>query len=47
MKNVALPEQALDRLREDPAIAANIDHADGYTLRPPPRQTLLPTFWWG
>lgn len=34
VKNVAVPEQALAQLREDTAVAANIDHADGYTLEP-------------
>jgi hypothetical protein len=34
VKNVAVPQQALSQLRQDPRIAANIDHADGYTLEP-------------
>jgi hypothetical protein len=32
VKNVVVPQQALPQLRLDPAVAANIDHADGYTL---------------
>ncbi len=32
VKNVAIPQQALSQLQQDPAIAANIDHANGYTL---------------
>jgi hypothetical protein len=35
VKNVALPEQELLQLREDSAIAANIDHVDGYTIGRP------------
>ncbi len=34
VKNVAIPQEFLPQLRSDPAIAANIDHADGYTLIP-------------
>jgi hypothetical protein len=32
VKNVVLPQQGLSDLRQDPAIAANIDQAAGYTL---------------
>jgi len=32
VKNVAVPEQALAQMQQDPGVAANIDHADGYTL---------------
>jgi hypothetical protein len=32
VKNVVVPEQGLPQMRQDPGIAANIDHADGYTL---------------
>jgi hypothetical protein len=32
VKNVVVPQQALPQLRQDPAIEANISHADGYTL---------------
>ncbi len=34
VKNVAVPQQALAQMHLDPGIAANIDHADGYTLAP-------------
>lgn len=34
VKNVVVPQEGLAQLRQDPAIAANIDHADGYTLVP-------------
>jgi len=34
VKNVAVPQQALAQMRQDPAVAANIDHANGYTLEP-------------
>ncbi|HEV3271150.1 MAG TPA: hypothetical protein VGZ93_03120 [Candidatus Methylacidiphilales bacterium] len=34
VKNVAVPEQALALIRQEPALAPNIDHADGYTLEP-------------
>jgi hypothetical protein len=34
VKNVAVPEQALAQMQQDPGIAANIDHANGYTLEP-------------
>jgi hypothetical protein len=32
VKNVAIPQQALAQMRQEPDIASNIDHADGYTL---------------
>jgi len=32
VKNVAVPQEFLPQLRADPLLAANIDHADGYTL---------------
>jgi hypothetical protein len=32
VKNVAIPQQGLPQMQQDPNIAANIDHADGYTL---------------
>jgi hypothetical protein len=34
VKNVAVPQQNLTDLRSDPAIAAAIDHANGYTIGP-------------
>ena len=34
VKHVAVPQQVVADLQRDPAIAANIDHADGYTLVP-------------
>ncbi len=34
VKNVAVPQDYLPQFRNDPALAANIDHADGYTLIP-------------
>ncbi len=34
VKNVAVPEPALEQMQMDPAIAANIERADGYTLLP-------------
>jgi len=32
VKNVAIPQQFISQLRQNPDIAANIDHADGYML---------------
>jgi hypothetical protein len=32
VKNVVVPEPELAQMRQDAAIAANVDHADGYTL---------------
>jgi hypothetical protein len=32
VKNVAIPQEFMPQLRADPLVAANIDHADGYTL---------------
>ena len=32
VKNVVVPQQDLTQMRQDPAIAANIDHANGYTI---------------
>jgi hypothetical protein len=32
VKNVAVPEQTLAQMRQDPGVGPNIDHADGYTL---------------
>jgi len=34
VKNVVVPEQGLSQMRQDPGVAANISHADGYTLEP-------------
>jgi len=34
VKNVAIPQDMLPQLRGDPLVAANVDHADGYTLIP-------------
>ena len=34
VKNVAIPQQDLGQLRQDPTVAPNIDHAGGYTLVP-------------
>jgi Bacterial membrane protein YfhO len=34
VKNVAVPQQAVSQMRLDPGVAANIGHADGYTLEP-------------
>jgi hypothetical protein len=34
VKNVVVPQQALPQMRLDPGVAANIGHADGYTLEP-------------
>jgi hypothetical protein len=34
VKNVAAPQEALAQLRSDPGVAANIDHANGYSLLP-------------
>jgi hypothetical protein len=36
VKNIVIPEQSLAQLRQDPSLAANIDHANGYTLAPTP-----------
>jgi hypothetical protein len=33
VKNVAVPQQMIPQLQQDPAIAANVDHANGYTLQ--------------
>jgi hypothetical protein len=35
VKNVAVPEQALAQMRQDPAVSANVDHANGYTIAQP------------
>jgi hypothetical protein len=35
VKNVALPQQDLALMRNDPSILANIDHANGYTIGQP------------
>jgi len=35
VKNVVIPEEGLSQMRQDPGIAANIAHADGYTLEQP------------
>jgi len=32
VKNAAVPQQALSQMRQDPGVAANIDHANGYTI---------------
>jgi hypothetical protein len=32
VKNVVVPQQALQEMQQDPGVAANIAHADGYTL---------------
>jgi len=34
VKNVVVPQESMPRLEHDAAIAANIDHADGYTVIP-------------
>jgi hypothetical protein len=34
VKNVAIPQEFMSQLRADPLLAANVDHADGYTLIP-------------
>jgi len=34
VKNVAVPQEFMPQLRADPILAANIDHANGYTLVP-------------
>jgi hypothetical protein len=34
VKNMAIPQDGLAAMREDSTIAANIDHADGYTIAP-------------
>jgi hypothetical protein len=34
VKNIAVSQQALPQMEQDPGVAANIDHADGYTLAP-------------
>jgi hypothetical protein len=36
VKNVVVPEAGLDQMRQDAGVAANIDHANGYTLAPTP-----------
>jgi len=36
VKNVVVPEAGLDQMKQDPGVAANIDHAVGYTLAPTP-----------
>jgi hypothetical protein len=35
VKNVAVPEQGLEQMRQDPGVAANLDHANGYVLEQP------------
>jgi hypothetical protein len=35
VKHVAIPQEGLPQLQQDPAIAANISHADGYTIGQP------------
>jgi hypothetical protein len=35
VKNVAVPQQALPQIQQDPGVAANIDHANGYTIDQP------------
>jgi len=32
VKNVVVPQELMPQLQHDPGIAANVDHADGYTL---------------
>jgi hypothetical protein len=34
VKNVIVPQGGVDQMRQDAGVAANIDHADGYTLVP-------------
>ena len=34
VKNVVVPEAGLQQMRQDPGVAANIDHAVGFTLAP-------------
>jgi len=34
VKNVVVPQQYVSQLRQDPSVAANMDHADGYVLQP-------------
>ena len=36
VKNVVVPEDGLNELRQHPKVVANIDHVDGYTLAPTP-----------
>ena len=36
VKNVVVPEAGLDQMKQDAGVAANIDHAVGYTLAPTP-----------
>jgi len=35
VKNVAVPQQALSQMEQDPGVAANVDHANGYTIEQP------------
>ena len=34
VKDLVVPQQALQQLKSDPAVAANVERADGYTLEP-------------
>jgi len=40
VKNFVAPEQALEQLRQDHAVASNIDHVSGYILQQPPAPNL-------
>jgi len=40
VKNFVAPQQAVSQMRLDPGIAANIDHANGYTIAPTPSPDL-------
>ena len=34
VKNVVVPQGGVEQMQQDPGVAANIDHADGYTIVP-------------